>query len=708
MAVKIGNSQRCNFQRILLDRIEMLEEENRALKCQLHCSTRTPKWQVFHFIPMPGEEGSNEIQNQTYIGQPSWDITPHREPRIKGNHLVADPKGYMFRNNIDFAINKFYSATRSANLEKAIRDNECLPAPDPVGETIDLFSDQMIDAFQSFFFARNDHKDKFPRLNVDEPLQAPFLWWYHYRTGNIFQGMAPHHRVLMNALTDWIDENYGLDYDRVDDQLSRGVVTQLAMHYLVRPGDVLITRDRKTVTASLALSWAEFEQPKPRSPHNLLHEPHKPDEETKGEWLLKSWAYEYDGSFYRKQVSIRMNPFKGPEDEFPITSLEAFPLRFAGDEVRNRLDARGSMIWSCRQKKLVTYKDDENGSYSQFMIDYATYKRLHPDSKMPLVGRTTETKYVSQAVMDRDEPPAAPERYIFPNNIIGYNLRAKKWVDLEVDLIQEVAWNKKAFENLVVDEETKDLVKALVMDQLEAERGTDLIRNKGNGLIMLLHGSPGTGKTFTAESVAEMAEKPLYSVTCGDIGTEPEKVEKYLQSVLHLGKIWNCVVLIDEAEVFLEQRTLSDLTRNALVSVFLRVLEYYDGILNLTSNRMGTFDEAFKSRILLSLHYEPLGKEQRRQVWRNFFSHLQSLDEQNIDFDDIECYIDDLADYPINGREIRNSITTARKLAQYKGKKMKFAHLQHAIKVASKFDTYLKSVHQGFDDDLIARGEGIR
>jgi len=68
----------------------------------------------------------------------------------------------------------------------------------------------------------------------------------------------------------------------------------------------------------------------------------------------------------------------------------------------------------------------------------------------------------------------------------------------------------------------------------------DIIRNKGKGLIMLLHGGPGTGKTLTAESVAELAEMPLYSVTCGDIGTSPASVEKYLDSVLLLGKEWNC------------------------------------------------------------------------------------------------------------------------------------------------------------------------
>lgn len=108
--------------------------------------------------------------------------------------------------------------------------------------------------------------------------------------------------------------------------------------------------------------------------------------------------------------------------------------------------------------------------------------------------------------------------------------------DLNVDLIQEVSWNKDAFNHLVADPETKELVQALVSNKVAAERGTDLMQNKGNGLIMLLHGGPGTGKTFTAESVAEIAEKPLYPVTCGDIGTKPEDVEKYLESVFHLGK----------------------------------------------------------------------------------------------------------------------------------------------------------------------------
>lgn len=244
---------------------------------------------------------------------------------------------------------------------------------------------------------------------------------------------------------------------------------------------------------------------------------------------------------------------------------------------------------------------------------------------------------------------------------------------------------------------------------------TNIISGKGNGIILLLHGGPGTGKTLTAESVAGIAKKPLYPVTCGDIDTEPSAVEKYLELVLHLGKTWGCVVLLDEADVFLEQRSLENLKRNALVSVFLRVLEYYDGILVLTSNRVGTFDEAFKSRIQLAIHYTSLTTHQRTKIWGNFFNRLKTPDEEGIDLADLEDHVEDLAQHKMNGREIRNVITTARQFARWERKQQKeltfqlnYKVMEEIIETSGKFDTYIKKLNGGVSQDELAEDEGLR
>lgn len=182
------------------------------------------------------------------------------------------------------------------------------------------------------------------------------------------------------------------------------------------------------------------------------------------------------------------------------------------------------------------------------MIDLKMYRSLHPSdrSSKPLLDE------LGVDAMAKDEPPDRQFNYLFPPEIKGYNLRRKKWFDLEVDRISDVKWNVEAFETLVIEPKARRLILALVSNLIAVEKSTDLISGKGNGLILLLHGGPGTGKTLTAESVAEIAQKPLYRVTCGDVGTKAEDVEKYLESVLHLGKIWGCVVLLDEADIFLE------------------------------------------------------------------------------------------------------------------------------------------------------------
>jgi AAA+ superfamily predicted ATPase len=67
------------------------------------------------------------------------------------------------------------------------------------------------------------------------------------------------------------------------------------------------------------------------------------------------------------------------------------------------------------------------------------------------------------------------------------------------------------------------------------------------------------------------------------------------------------------SQIFLERRSDIDVLRNAMVGVFLRKLEYHQGVLFLTTNRVKAFDPAFNSRINVAIRYHDLTKEARGQ-----------------------------------------------------------------------------------------------
>jgi hypothetical protein len=75
------------------------------------------------------------------------------------------------------------------------------------------------------------------------------------------------------------------------------------------------------------------------------------------------------------------------------------------------------------------------------------------------------------------------------------------------------------------------------------------------------------------ECVAEYTRRPLLSLTVADIGTEEENMETRLSDWFTLATRWEAILLIDEADVFLERRSLADLARNSLVSGMLYLPE---------------------------------------------------------------------------------------------------------------------------------------
>ena len=162
----------------------------------------------------------------------------------------------------------------------------------------------------------------------------------------------------------------------------------------------------------------------------------------------------------------------------------------------------------------------------------------------------------------------------------------------------------------------------------------------------------------------------------------------WLISKIELATAWKAIVLIDEADVFMEQRSLHDLERNAMVACFLRHLEYYPAILFMTTNHVKTFDEAFLSRIHIALHFHPLSLIARTQVWTAFLQKAGVVvgAEDGI----TEGELRKLAERDINGRQIKNATRTSNSLALSRREALRFRHVVEVLDVMDEFTTEFK------------------
>ena len=274
-------------------------------------------------------------------------------------------------------------------------------------------------------------------------------------------------------------------------------------------------------------------------------------------------------------------------------------------------------------------------------------------------------------------------------------------VEFNVQHITPIEWNPETFEGLVLPADRKNLLRSLVEAHDSDSVFDDFVRGKGQGLVISLFGPPGVGKTLSAEATSEHIRRPLYFVSSGDLGTDPSRLEKDLEHIFDIATCWNAIVLIDEADVFLERRSLHDMQRNAMVAVLcvhtaiyytryvkltqptpniLRHVEYYRGILFLTTNRITTFDEAFLSRIHVALHFKELTTPTKMQIWRAFMKKA-GVGQGEIS----EELIEKLAQRDVNGRQIKNACRTATSLARSRGQKLGYEHLEESLNAIEEF-----------------------
>ncbi|RSM19486.1 hypothetical protein CDV31_001646 [Fusarium ambrosium] len=379
--------------------------------------------------------------------------------------------------------------------------------------------------------------------------------------------------------------------------------------------------------------------------------------------------------------------FRPYEREMEIRALQAYPDRYM---IEDQLRQRGEM-----------FLDVTRISHMQIKLILEEYDN---EKKRGSEGLGRIKKLMEDNDIIRLLPGAVP----------GFVLRSRKWVLLDLLQLGPVDQDNE-WRHLVLPPGHRQLVQAMVETHTQklgsnkdSKIGIDLVRGK--------------------ECVAAHTKKPLYPITCGDIGYRPEDVERNLGHHFRLAHKWGCVLLLDEADVFLAKRDQKDVQRNGLVSVFLRILEYYSGILFLTTNRVGAIDDAFRSRLHLTLYYPKLTKKQTKEIFKHNLERIADINANRklnglppFEYKDTESKIIDWAmeTWKVlrwNGRQIRNAFQTVLALAEFheKGRGDESSprvvtrkYFKIVANASTQFNDYLLATH-GMDEDKVANREFMR
>ncbi|KAK8126927.1 P-loop containing nucleoside triphosphate hydrolase protein [Apiospora kogelbergensis] len=225
-----------------------------------------------------------------------------------------------------------------------------------------------------------------------------------------------------------------------------------------------------------------------------------------------------------------------------------------------------------------------------------------------------------------------------------------------VEDLTDIEWRSNVADLMVIPNAYKELITSAIRSENIPDVDIDEVPSKDHSLLLFAFGPPGFGKTMYIEAFAEERRVPLYTLTAGELGSDPGTVQKALDMACKCCALWNAVMVLDRADVFLADQKPRELQRNELVSILLRKLDDHQGIVFLTTNRKYSIDEAIQSRVDIILQFPSLGLEPRCRVWRSTITANGDRDRFDVD---VANYLEEIAAVNMSIREIKNIVKRA-------------------------------------------------
>ena len=363
-----------------------------------------------------------------------------------------------------------------------------------------------------------------PIDETDVRIEAPYHSLFHYRKQIESEGAKrfkddAESRAQLDMLVDWIKKRFeqeinaserclsgdlkSMSYDKLWTLFPPGTIAYMKLH-----GEDRAFRVRQT--------WYDDD-----------------DDDNSEQGMNLSMEYvDYDGeTLGTRRISGFIRKYHGSQQ---LSELSVMPLDLTDDapEARKKLLERGRKFeryvgQHFLQYDGIAFKLGFNGGYVRFsvngrvMIDCKTHHRLEANGSFNVLKFEDRT--------DEDDRKLSDEEALLANpRVRGYSFSVKKFLEFSVELLEPIRWNSDCFDSLVLDPSVKKTMQALVsVHSRERESFDDIVKGKGQGLVCVLHGPPGVGKTLTAECVAEYVKRPLYMVSSGDCKFSPELYPRF-------------------------------------------------------------------------------------------------------------------------------------------------------------------------------------
>ncbi|KAK6851959.1 hypothetical protein PG995_012084 [Apiospora arundinis] len=634
---------------------------------------------------------------------------PLHEPKtlhLCGKRLIQDLDTYLSQNRqLHFIVFQEYQCRHELDEQQAtLRSNS---TPDLVvanGQSIYMVSEELPGM-------------RLPDFEPQAELLYPFYWFYHSRQAlekelSSLEESSP--MALAKELVDFMSDSTSMEYPKIDELLSRGVITWNTLRYLFAPDDIVIQKHadgfrRCQAYRVIDAQWAEA---------------------TIGtaDVTLKVYYVACQDRFIplQKSLTITKGDFEDVDSEVAIEELPILPLRYDPRIIERSLVDRS--------RKLTGFSENP----FDFRYRWVCYTGTEVDST------------------------------VWMPTVHGFDLRTHEWRHLYVADLREIEWNINACDDLILDEKEKELLLGSVQsasspnatttkivqetnqqgrlssedDGLPPPQKRISVDDGGGGSVYLFHGGPGTGKTFATSCISERTRKPLYHMTPFATGVSAEAVQHNMDATLALAQRWDCMLVLEDADATANgggdssgnvggSHIQHEVPRRAMTMALVKLLDAFGGIVVLNSSRVGILDDALFSRVHLAIYFPELDAAGRRRIWHDALSGASTFvaprrsdggAEVNVIVDGnndkpgsaavreetavavatapatIDPYLlspdveGKLAAVELNGREIRNVVAQSLRIARFQGEALRMELVESVLRQAVKLQEYRGSL----------------